>query len=51
VRVGRSEDCGLLCWCRFNASVLAREGRRWDEALSEDEAEVASSSWFNGKEA
>jgi hypothetical protein len=30
--------------------VSAREGRRWDEALSEDKAEVASSSWLHEKE-
>jgi hypothetical protein len=38
-------------WCRFNALVLASEGRRPDEALLKDEAEAASSSWLNGKEA
>jgi hypothetical protein len=31
--------------------VLAREGRRLDEALSKDEAEATSSSWLHGKEA
>jgi hypothetical protein len=41
----------MLWWCRFNASVLTREGMRQDKALPEDKAEVASSYWFNGKEA
>jgi hypothetical protein len=50
VGVGRSEEGGLLWWCRFNVLVSARVGRRRDEALSEDKAEAASSSWFNGKE-
>jgi hypothetical protein len=40
----------LLWWYRFSASVSAREGRRWDEALPEDEVGAASS-WFKGKEA
>jgi hypothetical protein len=31
-------------WCKFNVSVLAREGRRRDEALSKDKADAASSS-------
>jgi hypothetical protein len=42
------EEGGLRQWCRFNASVSAREGRRRDEAL---QAEAASLSWLNGKEA
>jgi hypothetical protein len=50
VGVGRSGEGGLLWWCGFNASVLARKGRRRDEALSEDKAEAASSSWLNEKE-
>jgi hypothetical protein len=40
---------GLLWWCGFNALVLTREERRWDEALPEDELERVSSPWFNGK--
>jgi hypothetical protein len=43
------EEGGQRRWCGFNTSVSAREGRRRDEALSEDEAEAASSSWLNGK--
>jgi hypothetical protein len=39
----------MLWWCGFNASTSAREGRRRDKALPEDEAEVTSSSLFNGK--
>jgi hypothetical protein len=49
VGVGQSEKGGQRRWSRFNASVLAREGRRWDEALSEDEAKAASLSWLHGK--
>jgi hypothetical protein len=49
--VGRSEAGGRWWWCRFNASISAQEGRRRNEALSEDEAEAASSSWLNWKEA
>jgi hypothetical protein len=51
VGVRRSGEGRLLWWCGFNASISAREGRQRDEALLEDEAEAASSSWFNGKEA
>jgi hypothetical protein len=51
VGVERFEVGSIQWWCRFNASVLAREGRRQDKALSEDEAEAVSSSWLNGKEA
>jgi hypothetical protein len=51
VGVGRSGEGGLLWWCRLNASILARGARRRDEALLKDEAEVASPSWFYGKEA
>jgi hypothetical protein len=50
VGVGWSRVGGLLWWCRFNASILTREERLHDEALPEDEAEAASSSWFNEKE-
>jgi hypothetical protein len=35
---------------RFDALVSAREGRRQDEELLEDEAETASSSWLSGNE-
>jgi hypothetical protein len=41
---------GRRQWCKFNAPVLAREGRRRDEALPEDEAEATSSSWLHMKE-
>jgi hypothetical protein len=51
VGVGWSREGGRWQRCGFNALVLAREGRQWDEALSEDEAEVVSSSWLHGKEA
>jgi hypothetical protein len=50
VGVRWSGEGDLLWWCRFNASFLAREKMRRDEALSEDETEAESSSWFNGKE-
>jgi hypothetical protein len=43
VGVGRSEEGSLRRWCGFNASVSAREGRRRDKALPEDEVEAASS--------
>jgi hypothetical protein len=46
----RSSEGGWWRWCRFSALVLAREGRRRDEALPEDEADAASSSWLYGKE-
>jgi hypothetical protein len=42
---------GRRRWCRFKTLVSAREGRRRDEVLSEDEAEVANLSWLYGKEA
>jgi hypothetical protein len=51
VRVGRPGVGSLQQWCGFNTSVLTREGRRWDEALSEDETEAVSLSWLNEKEA
>jgi hypothetical protein len=35
---------------RIQCFGLARESRRWDEALPEGEAEASSLSWFNGKE-
>jgi hypothetical protein len=44
VGVGLYREGDQQWWCRFNASVLAREGRRRDEALLEDEAEAANSS-------
>jgi hypothetical protein len=44
VGVRRSGEGGQRWWCGFNASISAREGRRWDEALLEDDAEVVSSS-------
>jgi hypothetical protein len=50
VGVGRSGEDSLRQWWWFNASVSTREGRRQNKALPEDEVEVASSSWLNGKE-
>jgi hypothetical protein len=51
VVVGRSEK-GERWWrCGFDNSVLAREGRRQDETLPENEAEAVSSSWFYEKKA
>jgi hypothetical protein len=50
VGVGLSGEGGRRWWCGFNALVSAREGRQQDKALSEDEAEVASSSWLHGKD-
>jgi hypothetical protein len=50
VGVGLSEEDGRWWWCEFNASILAREGRRWNETLPEDEAESVSSSWLYGKD-
>jgi hypothetical protein len=44
VGVGRSEEDNLRRWCEFNASVSARDGRRRDKALPEDEVVAASSS-------
>jgi hypothetical protein len=49
--VERSEEDRLRWWCRFNASVSVREGRRQDKALPEEKAEIASLSWLNEKEA
>jgi hypothetical protein len=46
VRIGGSEEGGCRWRCRFNASVLAREERRQDEALSKDEPETTRSSWL-----
>jgi hypothetical protein len=48
---GRSEEGGQRSWCEFNASILAREGRRRDEALPKDKTEAVRSSWLNEKEA
>jgi hypothetical protein len=42
VKIERSREGGQRQWYRFNTSFLAREGRRLNEALSKDEAEVAS---------
>jgi hypothetical protein len=42
VRVRRYGEDVLLCWCEFNASVLTREGRQRDEALTKDKTEVAA---------
>jgi hypothetical protein len=50
VGVGRCGEGSLQQWCGFNTSVLAREGRLQDKALSKDEAETVSSSCLNRKE-
>jgi hypothetical protein len=50
VGVGLSGEGGLRWWCGFNASILAREGRRQNKALPKDEAEAVSSSWLHRKE-
>jgi hypothetical protein len=42
--VRRYGEGGMRWWCGFNASVLASEERRPDEALPEDEARAVSSS-------
>jgi hypothetical protein len=49
MRVERPRVGGRWRRCRFNASILAQEGKRWNEALPEDEAEVANLSWLHGK--
>jgi hypothetical protein len=41
----------MLWWYGFNVLVSAQEGRQRDEALSKDEVDATSSSWFNGKKA
>jgi hypothetical protein len=51
VGVGLFREDGWRRWCRFNASVSAREGRRQNETLSKDEAEAASLSLLHWKEA
>jgi hypothetical protein len=51
VGVGQFGEGGRRWWCGFNASILAREGMRRDEALLKDEAEAVSSSWLHGKKA
>jgi hypothetical protein len=51
VKVRQSAEGDLRRWCGFNVSVLARDGRRRNEALSKDEVEAVSTSWLNGKEA
>jgi hypothetical protein len=50
VGVGLSREGDRWRWCEFNVLVLAREGRRPDEALQEDEAEPASSYLLHVKE-
>jgi hypothetical protein len=50
VGVRRSWEGSLRQWCKFNVLISARDGRRQDKAFLEDEAEVATSSWLNGKE-
>jgi hypothetical protein len=50
VGVKLSGEGGWWRWYRCNTSVLAREGRPWEEALPKDEADAASSSWLHGKE-
>jgi hypothetical protein len=49
VEVGWFREGGWWRWYKFNALVSAWEERRRDEALSEDEAETACSSWLNRK--
>jgi hypothetical protein len=44
VGVERSREGSLREWCEFDALVSAREGRRRNKVLPEDEAEIASSS-------
>jgi hypothetical protein len=51
VGVRLSGEGGRWWWCGFNGSTSAREGRRQDEALPEDKAEVARLSWLHAKEA
>jgi hypothetical protein len=51
VGVRLSKEGGRRQWCRFNALVLAQEGRRCDEVLLEDKVEAASSSRLHGKAA
>jgi hypothetical protein len=51
VGVSRTRKGSLQRCCGFNALALAREGRQRDKTLLKDEAEAASSSWLNGKEA
>jgi hypothetical protein len=49
VGVGWSGEGDRWWWCGFNASVSALDGRQWDEVLSKDEAETASSFWLHAK--
>jgi hypothetical protein len=51
VGLGQSGEGGQRWWYRFNALVLAREGRRQDEALLKDKVEAVSLSSLHGKEA
>jgi hypothetical protein len=44
VRVRLSGEDDRRRWCGLNALVLAREGKRRDEVLPEDEADAASTS-------
>jgi hypothetical protein len=50
VGVGQSGEGDRRRWCRFNASISAREGRQQEEVLPEDEAGAVSSFWLHGKE-
>jgi hypothetical protein len=51
VGVSLSEEGGRWRWCRFNTSILTQNGKRRDETLPEDEAEIANLSWLHGKKA
>jgi hypothetical protein len=51
VGVGLSGKYGGRRWCIFNASILTRAKRRWDEKLPEDEEAATSSYWLYGKKA
>jgi hypothetical protein len=46
-----TRESGRQQWCEFNAPISAREERRWNEALPEDEVEATNSYWLHGKEA
>jgi hypothetical protein len=47
----RYGEGGRQRWYGLDALILARKRRRQDETLSEDEVEVASSSWLHEREA
>jgi hypothetical protein len=49
VEVERFGEGGRRWWCILNGSISAREGRRPDEALPEDEVKLASSSYLHRK--